>query len=80
MKGKKIVGGLMIIGGIVLGLYVGVWVCFIGGVVGVIMEIKAEHLSAMGVAVGATKVMFAGLAGWLSFAVLFIPGKFMLDT
>ena len=33
---KVMIGLGLIVGGIVLGLYVGVWVCFVGGIVDVI--------------------------------------------
>lgn len=76
---KMIVGFTMIVGGAILGLYVGVWVCFIGGTVDVIEAIKAPALSGMTVAIGVAKVVFSGLAGWLSVALLALPGWLMLD-
>jgi len=69
----------MILASIIVGLYVGVWVCFIGGIVQVIDAIRAPELSSWLVAVGIAKVFFAGLAGWLSAAVLFFPGVALAD-
>lgn len=71
---KMLIGVLMVVAGVVLGLYVGGWICFIGGIVDVIQAIRAESLIAIDVAVGVGKVFFAGVAGWLSFALLGIPG------
>jgi hypothetical protein len=71
---KTIIGAGMILVGIVLGLYVGVWVLFIGGIIDVIEQIKADELQAMAVAIGVAKVIFAGLGGWLSAILLIIPG------
>ena len=75
---KLIIGLLMVVAGIVLGLYVGLWVCFIGGIVQVIEQLRAEDLVAMKVAIGIAKVVFAGLVGVLSGLVLFLPGSALI--
>ena len=80
MKANEIIGLIMCITGALLGLYVGVWVCFIGGIVDVITQVRAEHLSAVGVAIGIAKVMFAALGGWLSAILLIIPGWAIMDN
>lgn len=73
--------GLLLIGiGIALGLYVGVWLMFVGGIVQIIEQIRAEHLEAMTVAIGIAKVMFAGLGGYLSGLIpCFIGGVLLSD-
>jgi hypothetical protein len=71
---KAIVGLVLVVCGIALGLYAGVWWAFIGGIVDVITEIRAPELSALGIAIGVAKVLFAGLIGWLSALVLILPG------
>ena len=77
---KGVIGLLMILVGIVLGFYVGLWVCFIGGIVGVIEEIKADELSALRVAVSVAKIMFAGFFGWLSGVILVLPGLVVMKN
>jgi len=76
---KAIIGILMILSGIVLGFYVGIWLCFVGGIIDVIAAVQAEQLVAMDVAIGIAKFMFAGLAGWLSALFLIIPVMAFLD-
>lgn len=76
---KFFIGLAMVIGGLVLGAYVGIWVFFIGGICDVITQIRAEEMEAMGVAVGIAKVMFAGLAGWLSAVVLAATGMAIMN-
>ncbi len=71
---KLITGIVLMVLGAILGLYVGLWVCFIGGIVDVIDQIRAENLEAMVVAWGIAKVIFAGFFGYLSAAVLMLPG------
>ena len=71
---KAIIGVMLILAGIALGLYLGVWVCFIGGIVDIIDQIKAPELSAMAVAWGVVKIVFASLVGWLAALILILPG------
>ena len=75
---KTILGTLLVLGGIVLGLYVGIWVCFVGGIVDVIQQIRAEELSPIIIAWGIAKIMLAGFFGWLSAVILVFPGWVLL--
>ena len=75
----KIVGVLLVILGFLLGAYLGVWVCFIGGIVGFINEIKAVETNSMTVAISIAKVLFSGLVGWVSAIGLFVPGFYMIS-
>ncbi len=75
---RTVIGILMVLGGVVLGLYVGVWLCFVGGLVDIIETIKAPEIDAMKVAIGAVKILFTGVAGGLSAILLIIPGQVML--
>jgi len=70
----QLIGLLMCVLGLLVGLYVGVWWAFIGGIVDVITEIRAADMSAINIAIGIAKVMFAGFFGYLSAIVLIIPG------
>ena len=71
---KRIIGVLLILIGVSLGLYVGVWLMFIGGIVQVIEQVKAPQLEAIQVAYGIARVVFAGFAGWLAAVIFIIPG------
>ena len=77
---KLAIGLLLMFVGVCLGVYVGVWVCFIGGIVDLITEIRADDLAAPNVAFGIAKVMFAGVAGWLSAMGLILPGYVMVQS
>ena len=79
MTAKILIGIILIVVGIASGLYVGLWVCFIGGICDVINQIRAENMVAMSVALGIAKVMFAGLAGWLSAVICLIPGFALIN-
>lgn len=60
-------------------LYVGIWICFIGGIVDIIEQIRAPELESLVIAIGIAKVFFAGIIGWLSGALLVLPGLMLLD-
>lgn len=53
----------------------GCWVCFIGGIVDVIEEIRADELEALKIAIGIAKVMFAGFIGGLTFILFLILSR-----
>jgi phage-related protein len=71
---KPIIGILLVLAGLAFGLYVGVYVCFIGGIVDIINEVKAVNTSVAGVAFGVLKMMFATFLGGLSAIILVLPG------
>ena len=77
---KSFIGLLMILAGIVLGIYVGVVVCFIGGISQIIVAITTPPVVASVVAWGVAKVVFAGLAGWLSAILLVVPGFALMQN
>jgi len=77
---KQVFGFLLILVGIAFGLWAGIWWAFVGGIVQVIQEIRAPELSALGVAIGITKVLCAGLIGWVAGLVAIFPGWVLLNS
>lgn len=75
---KTIIGVLFIIGGIVLGLWLGVWVCLVGGIVQIIDSVKQTPVPALDVAWGIVRVLLSSLVGWGSFALCFVVGGSLL--
>lgn len=61
---KTITGVFLGFAGAFLGLWIGVWVMFIGGIVQVIESIKMVPISSLELACGAARVLFSGAAGW----------------
>jgi hypothetical protein len=77
---KTLLGVLLILGGIALGTYLGLWVCFIGGIIQIVNAIKAPGAIHAGIiAGGVVKIVFAGFIGQLSAALLIVPGAAMLN-
>lgn len=78
---KTILGLLVIIAGIALGIYVGLWLCFVGGIIQLVDAIKAApNVDGMEIAWGVLRIVFAGFAGMISAFVLLIPGMSMLKN
>lgn len=76
---KVLLGLSLILLGAVLGLYVGVWVMFVGGIVDIVNAVKLPDVPAMGVAIGAAKIVCAGLVGWLAGILPIIFGAAILQ-
>lgn len=78
MNWKHFLGIALIIVGIFIGLYVGVWLMFVGGVIGLV-EVVNQLIAGIGldgmlIAVSIVKIMFAGLVGYLSGIIAVLPG------
>ena len=77
---KIVVGILLILLGIVLGLYVGGYVLFIGGLVQFFTAMKILFVSGiaaldvMAIVMGIVKILVAGAVGWLTFIFCAIVG------
>lgn len=76
---KTAFGLLLILAGVILGFYVGGWICFVGGIVDIIESFKAPEVVATDVGVGVLKIVSASFCGVISALVLLIPGCAMLD-
>lgn len=63
---KVILGILLIIAGVALGLYVGFWLMFIGGIIQFVDAVKADPAEASGVAWGVVKIFLGGAGGLLA--------------
>jgi hypothetical protein len=73
---KTIIGILLIALGIGLGIYFGIFVLFIGGILEFAKSIMP--LNIMGLAWGIIKVILSGLVGWGSFAICTLIGSFLI--
>lgn len=67
---KKVIGILIAIVGIALGIYVGVWLMFVGGIVQIINSINP--INGLGIALGIARIIFCevvGLIAWLGISI-----------
>jgi hypothetical protein len=78
---KKWIGLLLMVAAIFCGLYVGLWVFFIGGIVDIIDEIKSpEFTSGFPIAWGILKIFLSSVAGWTVAIVMFCLGFVLADS
>lgn len=81
---KFALGIIGIIAGVVLGLYVGLWVCFIGGILGLIGAIQV--LVTTGtilytvIGISVIKILLASFAGWVSAVILILPSFALIQS
>lgn len=67
---RKILGIIIAIIGIALGIYVGFWLMFVGGITQIINSINP--VNGLGIALGIAKIIFCeigGLIAWLSIVI-----------
>jgi hypothetical protein len=77
---REALGVVMVVVGIALGLYAGLWWAFIGGIVSIVEAVKATPVEAMGIALGIVRIMFAGLIGVVSAMLLVVPGAALASS
>jgi hypothetical protein len=75
---KMLLGILLVVAAVVVGIYVGIWWCLIGGIVSIIEGAKANPVSARDIAFGIVRILFSGVCGWVSFALLALPGFWLI--
>jgi hypothetical protein len=74
---KNFLGVGMIVAGVVLGVYVGLWVCLVGGIADIV---NGYNYGMVGLTLwGAAKFFLAGISGYGSAALLVLPGAAMID-
>lgn len=77
---KYLVGLSLVIIGVLIALFVSVWLCLIGGVVQIINEIKSsDAVEALKIGIGVARIACAGLADSLTFFCFFLPGISLME-
>lgn len=74
----KWLGWVLVVAGVCLGVYMGVWWALVGGVVDLIEAIKAPVTTASAVGVGLLKIVASGVIGWATMVVAVLPGSYLL--
>lgn len=67
---KKIIGILIAITGIILGIYVGIWLMLVGGIIQIVNSINP--INGLGIALGILRIIFCEVGGfiaWLGIAI-----------
>ncbi len=77
---KSLIGFLLVAIGLIAGLYFGVVWAFIGGIVSIVQQLRAEHMDATLLAFGIARIVFSGAIGWASACFFIIPGYVILAS
>ncbi len=79
---KKLFAALLFIIGVVVGLYVGVWVLFVGGILGFVSAVNqlidGTGLDGMLIVWSTLKMMFASFVGYISGMIFIVPAVTIL--
>lgn len=75
---KKIIGGILIAIGVGLALYVGLWLMFIGGIIGIAMAIQTGTILATVIAWNAIKIILASFVGIIIFYIFGSLGMLLI--
>jgi hypothetical protein len=76
---KTFIGIVLIVVGLFLAAYVGIWLCFIGGIVQILEEVKSpDAINSLTIAYGVVKIVLAGTIGALCGVVGIVPGYVIL--
>lgn len=76
---KKIIGILFIIASIALGVYVGFWIMFVGGIMGIANAWDMGTLSASLIGWNIVKIISASFIGYGIFTVLAFIGGIIIE-
>ena len=74
---KTTIGIILMVGGVGVGLYVGVYLMFIGGIIDIVDYIKDGLANNSLLIWGIVKIVFAQFVGAISALFLFVPGQKM---
>jgi hypothetical protein len=77
---RQVFGIVMCVAGLALGLYLGLWVMFIGGVLDIVVAVKADVLPGDALAWGIAKCVLAQFVGGISAMLLILPGAAIAKT
>lgn len=66
--------------GIALGIYLGIWVFLVGGIVSIVTGATATPVIASMIAWGVVKFLLAGVVGWGSFWLTFLVGAGLVSA
>ena len=61
---KVVIGIIIIVAGVALGIYFGLWVMFIGGIMAIAHGIDAHEVTATLIAINIVKIMLASIVGY----------------
>jgi len=77
---RKAIGVTLVLCAGAIGVWVFFWWGLVGGVMQIVEQVKAPHTSALWVALGVVRVLFAGPIAVMATKLVIIPAKKVLGT
>ena len=75
---KEVIGFLIAIAGIALGVYVGVWLMFVGGITQILNSITP--VNALGIATGIARIVFCEIGALIAYIGIIIGSAIGLNN
>jgi len=66
---RTIIGVVVCVSSVIIGLYLGIWVMLIGGIVQIVQSVTPT-VEALGIAIGIVRVLLTSVVSWVSFYFL----------
>ena len=74
-KSMFVIGVLLVLVGIAISAYLGVWLLFIGGIAQIVTQIQAwPNIDSLQIAMGVARVVFTGAGIWVGIAIAVLGG------
>ncbi len=77
---RNLASVLVFIVGVLLALYLGVWVMFVGGIIQLVEAIKTTPVEAFGIAIGAVRILGASFVGYFTFLVSTFVARIIAES
>lgn len=74
---RQLIGSLLVVGGICLGLYIGIWWGFVGGIVAAVEAFKAPEVIPYDVAAAIARIFFCQFLGFAAGVLPVLVGAAM---
>lgn len=75
---KVLCGIVLVLLGLAVGLYVGLWLCLAGGIIQIVNALQVSPIDGTGIAVGVIRIICSSLAGGFAALVCLLPGMALL--
>lgn len=75
---SRLIGILLILAGLVLAGFIGIWVMLVGGIIQVLDAVQVDPIDSGTIAWGVVRILFASTAAAIAGYLLAIPGMALL--
>ncbi len=77
---RVIFGVLLIIAGVIVGAYVGIWLMLVGGIIQIVEAFQSDPVNGSDVAWGVVRCLLASMVGGLAFYAVTVAGFLLIGS